>query len=118
MTAGERIVAGDRCIVGGYARLPQATAAAQVYQMVTMVALVDKRTDTVIEASVTLITPVARAFVEGLLVGSNLISGQEEFLEEIGVNYGGGAQKAIKQAFKDLCERYLEMRGLGEAPLR
>lgn len=107
-------MAGDRCIVGGYARLPQATAAAQVYQMVAMVALVDKRTDTVIEASVTLVTPVARAFVEGLLVGSNLLSGQDEFLEEIGLNYGGGAQKAIKQAFKDLCDRYLEMRSRGE----
>ncbi len=111
-------MAGDRCIVGGYARLPQATAAAQVYQMVAMVVLVDKRTDTVIEASVTLVTPVARAFVEGLLVGSNLLSGQEEFLEEIGVNYGGGAQKAIKQAFKDLCDRYVEMRSPGEATPR
>jgi len=108
-------MAGDRCIVGGYARLPHTTAAAQVYQMVTLVALVDKRTDTVIEASVTLVTPVARAFVEGLLEGSNLLSGQEEFLEEIGANYGGGAQKAIKQAFKDLCERYLEMKSPGEA---
>lgn len=111
-------MAGDRCIVGGYARLPQATAAAQVYQMVAMVALVDKRTDTVIEASVTLVTPVARAFVEGLLVGSNLLSGQDEFLEEIGLNYGGGAQKAIKQAFKDLCDRYLEMRSPGEGTPR
>src|SRR5450759_995608 len=107
-------MAGDRCIVGGYARLPQTTAAAQVYQMVTIVALVDRRTDIVIEASVTLVTPVARAFGEGLLVGSNLLSAQDEFLEEIGVNYGGGAQKAIKQAFKDLCDRYLEMRSPAE----
>ncbi len=111
-------MAGDRCIVGGYARLPQTTAAAQVYQMVTVVALVDKKTDTVVEASVTLVTPIARAFVEGLLVGLNLLSDQEKFLEEIGVNYGGGAQKAIKQAFKDLCERYVEMKSAGGVPPR
>ena len=111
-------MADDRCIVAGYARLPQATAAAQVYQMLTVVALVDKTTDIILEASVTLVTPVARAFVEGLLVGSNLLTGQEQFLDEIGANCGLGAQKAIKQAYKDLCDRYLEMKGPGQAPSR
>lgn len=103
-------MAGEHCIAVGYARLPQATAAAQVYQMVTVVALVDKSTDVVQEASVTLVTPVARAFVEGLLVGSNLLTEQQRFLDEISANYGGGAQKAIKQAYKDLCDRYLELK--------
>jgi hypothetical protein len=104
---------GDRCIACGYAKLPQQTAAAQVYQMVTIVTLVDKSTDTVLEASVTLITPVARSFVESLLVGSNLIADQEQVLQELRVNYGGGAQKAVKQAYRDLCERYAEMKAAG-----
>jgi hypothetical protein len=104
---------GSKCIACGYAKLPQTTAAAQLYQMVTIVVLVDKTTDSVLEASVTLITPVAREFVEKLLVGSNLVSDQERFLEEMTENYGGGAQKAVKQAYRDLCERYLELKAGG-----
>jgi hypothetical protein len=106
-------VTGNRCIACGYAKLPQQTAAAQVYQMLTIVTLVDKTTDTILEASVTLITPVARTFVESLLVGSNLAADQERILEELRVNYGGGAQKAVKQAYRDLCERYQEMKNAG-----
>ncbi len=103
-------MAGDRCVVCGYAKLPHSTAAAQLYETVTIAALVDKATDVVERASITLVTPVARGFVEDLLTGSNLLTGREHFLEEIAVNYGGSAQKAIKQAYRDLCERYVEMR--------
>ncbi|MCZ7663619.1 MAG: DUF3870 domain-containing protein [Thermoleophilia bacterium] len=108
-------MAGDRCICCGYAKLPNTTAAAQVYQMVTIVAMVDKATDVILQASITLITPVARAFVEELLVGSNLFTDQGAILEELRVNYGGGAQKAVKQAYRDLCERYAEMQRTGSA---
>jgi Domain of unknown function (DUF3870) len=103
-------MAGNHCIVCGYAKLPHNTAAAQVYQMVTIVVLVDRETDTIEQASITLITDVAQSFVEGLLVGSNLLHDQERFQEEMEANYGGGAQKAVKQAYRDLCERYLEMK--------
>src|SRR5680860_34812 len=62
------------------------------------------------KASVTLITPVAQEFVEKILVGTNLVTGQEEVLEELRVNYGGSAQKAVIQAYRDLCERYQEVK--------
>lgn len=104
---------GARCIACGYAKLPQQTAAAQVYQMLAIVTLVDKTTDTVMDASVTLITPVACSFVESLLVGSSLVLDQERILQELRVNYGGGAQKAVKQAYRDLCERYADMKAAG-----
>lgn len=107
-------MAGDRCVVCGYAKLPQTTAAAQVYQMLTVAVLVDKRTDVVERASISLVTPVAREFVEGLLVGSDLIKDQDRFLEELRVNYGGGAQKAVRQAYRDLCDRYQEMKRAGD----
>jgi hypothetical protein len=103
-----------RCVVCGYARLPQTTAAAQVYQMLTIAALVDKDTDVIERASVTLVTPVAREFVEGLLAGINLIKDADRFLTRLEADYGGGAQKAIRQAYRDLCERYLEMKRAGE----
>ena len=106
-------MAGNRCVACGYAKLPQATAAAQVYQMLTVAVLVDKGTDVVEQASVSLVTPVAREFVEGMLVGSNLVTGQEHFLEELTMNYGGGAQRAVRQAYRDLCERYAEMKKTG-----
>jgi len=93
------MVAGSRCIVGGYARLPQATAAAQVYQMVAMVALVDKTTDIVLEASVTLVTPVAVPSSKGCS-WARTYSRQEEFLEEIAVNYGGGLRRRSSRLSK------------------
>lgn len=103
-------MAGDKCVACGYARLPHTTTAAQVYQTVAVVLLVDKTTDIVEEASVTLLTPVARGFVERLLVGSNLLADQDRIVDELHVNYAGGAQKAVKQAYKDACERYLEIK--------
>lgn len=104
---------GSRCVVCGYARLPQATAAAQVYQMLTIAALIDKGTDVIEKASVTLVTPVARDFVEQLLSGIHILNDADQFLAELEVNYGGGAQKAIRQAYRDLCERYLELKRAG-----
>jgi hypothetical protein len=101
---------GTRCIACGYARLPHTTAAGQIYQTVAIVALVDKKDDVIQKASVTLVTPTAREFVEELLVGSNLVTDQELILEELRHNYGGGAQKAVKQAYRDLCERYADMK--------
>jgi hypothetical protein len=101
---------GSRCIACGYARLPHTTAAAQVYQTVAIVALVDKTTDVIEKASVTLVTSTAREFVEELLVGSNVLTDQSAVLDELRVNYGGGAQKAVKQAYRDLCERYFDMK--------
>jgi hypothetical protein len=106
-------MASNKCVVCGYAKLPQATAAAQVYQMLTIAVMVDKTTDVVQAASVSLITPVARGFVEDLLAGSNLMTEQESFLEELRVNYAGGAQRAVRQAYRDLCERYLELKRAG-----
>jgi len=106
-------MSNDRCVACGYAKLPQATAAAQVYQMLTVAVLVDKKSDVIERASVTLVTLVAREFVENLLVGSNLVTGQERFLEDLRVNYGGGAQRAVRQAYRDLCERYAEMKKVG-----
>ncbi|GAB4245963.1 MAG: hypothetical protein Kow00129_06110 [Thermoleophilia bacterium] len=101
---------GRHAIACGYARLPSATAAGQVYQTVVMVARVDRDTDVVQKASITLVTPVAREWVEEVLVGSNLRTDQEAVLREFDFNYGGGALKAIKQAYRDLCERYGEMK--------
>jgi hypothetical protein len=106
-------MAGNMCVACGYAKLPQATAAAQVYQMLTIAVLVDRNTDIVQTASVSLITPVARGFVEQLLVGSNLLTEQDVFLEELRLNYAGGAQRAVRQAYRDLCERYLELKRAG-----
>jgi hypothetical protein len=106
-------MAGDFCVVCGYAKLPQATAAAQVYQMLTVAVLVDKKTDIVAKASVSLVTLVAREFVEQLLIGSNLLADQDKFLEELRINYAGGAQRAVRQAYRDVCERYLELRKAG-----
>jgi hypothetical protein len=103
-------MAGDKCVACGYARLPHTTTAAQVYETVAVVVLVDKTTDIIEQASVTLLTSVARDFVEALLVGSNLLTDQERVLDELHVNYGGGAQKAVKQAYKDACERYVELK--------
>jgi hypothetical protein len=104
---------GNRCVVCGYAKLPQATAAAQVYQVLTIAVLVSKASDVIERASISLVTPVARDYVEGLLVGSNLVTGQERFVEELRTNYGGGAQRAVRQAYRDLCERYAEMKKAG-----
>jgi Domain of unknown function (DUF3870) len=109
---------GTQVIVTGYAKMPEGTAARRLYEQLTLGALVDIETHTVVRATSTLVTDVGRDWVEDVLTGVELFSGYDEFIARVQAEYWGQAQSAIVQCFRDLVRRYeqgLARRGLAGA---
>lgn len=96
------------CLVVGHAMMPKGTATRDVHATLSMVARVERATHEVLEASITLTTPVNRSWVEGLLVGERLLDEHSPFVERIERDYLGPAQRAIVQCYRDLARRYRE----------
>ena len=96
------------CLVVGHAMMPKGTATRDVHATLSLVAIVDRRTHRVVRASVTLTTPVNREWVEGLLVGQDLLAEPSPFVARIERDYLGPAQRAIIRGYRDLVRRYEE----------
>lgn len=96
------------CMVVGHAMMPKGTATRDLHVTLSMVARVDRATHEVLEASITLTTPVNRSWVEGVLVGQHLLDEPSAFEQRIERDYLGPAQRAIIQCYRDLVRRYRE----------
>jgi hypothetical protein len=94
-------------IVAGYSKFPQNTSAEQLHSVLAMVVRVDTSTHLVVEASTTLVTPVAEKFIQELLVGRDLLHGSEDFIQQIQTRYFGHAQRGLIFAYRDLVNRYI-----------
>ncbi|MDX3264990.1 DUF3870 domain-containing protein [Streptomyces sp. MI02-2A] len=93
-------------LVVGYAKLPQETAARALYGTLAVGAIVQVGEHTVVDAWTTLATPQTNAWVSTRLIGTNLLTAPDAFIDEIQTNYWGGARAAICQAFRDMVRRY------------
>jgi len=83
----------------GYAKLPDGITAKELYDVIALALVVNRRTGEIMEAEITLSTNVARNFISRVLVGENLedISNIET---KIMNSYYGSANKAIVTATK------------------
>lgn len=95
-------------MVVGHSLMPKGTATRDMHATLSLVAIVDRRDHRVTRASITLTTPVNRAFVEGLLVGQDLTEDPSAFVARIQTDYLGPAQRAIISCYADLVRRYRE----------
>ena len=93
-------------LFSGYARLPQGTAASEMYKVMALVVLVDIRTGVIVDADCTLSVPISERFVKKLLVGGSLHAGLETMVLRIGQNYQGNAKKAIITALRVIHDKY------------
>ena len=93
-------------LFSGYARLPQGTAASEMYKVMALVILVDYRTGVIIDADCTLSVPISERFVKKLLIGGNLKHGMEEMVQKLGTSYQGTAKKALITALRTIGEKY------------
>lgn len=107
----DRAAMEDAIVVAGYGKLPQGTSVEQLHKVLALVALVDRTTGVVLDASSTLMTPVGDRFVCHHLRGLNLLRDSSRFVSAMTDSYQGHAQKAIIAAFRDLVRRYLETSG-------
>ena len=102
----------------GYGLLPSNTATGQIYHILTIAAEVDNETHRVINACVTLVTPVSESWVTRNIVGNSLASEQdtEMFCRTVESGFVGNSRRAIVHAYRDMVQRYLEHVGLAEPP--
>lgn len=103
----------DECVlVAGYAQLPQNTGAGVMWRHLTVIVRIHTPSGTVIDASTTLATRVADAFVHELLVGADLLRDQERIVSTVERSYFGNGRKAIVGAIRDLVARFRESAAL------
>lgn len=100
---------GETLLAVGYGLLPSNTATGQIYHVLTIAAEVEAETHRVLDASVTLVTPVTARWVERLIVGNDLTKEEdtEHFLAAIDQRFIGNSSRAIAHAYRDMAERYV-----------
>ncbi|WP_227935344.1 DUF3870 domain-containing protein [Alkalihalobacillus deserti] len=97
-------------LIAGHARLPQGMAAKSVFDTLTITAEVDRKYGVIVEASCTLATDQARAFIGHILKGISLNEDMEYATKLITDNYRGKATNALIAAFKDLHVHFQQYR--------
>lgn len=99
----------EEILITGYSKLPKGITASEMYGGIIAVGLRIKRnTGEIIDCDCTLITRVAKEFVNEIIIGSNIkdIENVEEDLQE---NYLGSAKKAIISALRICQEKYKQL---------
>ncbi|MGO8685552.1 MAG: DUF3870 domain-containing protein [Thermoleophilia bacterium] len=97
---------GATDIYVGYAKPPSHTASGHRYAVLSFVVEVDSESQEIVNAEVTVVTEVARAWLTRLLVGRNLVTDQEGIIRDLEEHYHSGTQKAILTAFRDLTAKH------------
>lgn len=90
-------------LFSGYARLPQDVSHQAVYKRVGVVAEVDQA-GTIVDCSFTLVTGLAREFLNRLLKGRSVLDGRAETEALIRARYLGHSQGALIYALRRLFE--------------
>lgn len=101
------MVNGNHILFSGYARLPAGTVSGEIYRVMALVVLIDRRTHTVMEADCTLSTRMAEKFVTRLLIGKNLRNDPEKLIQLLNDVYQGSARKALVMAIRSIHDKYL-----------
>lgn len=87
--------------------VPENTAVGQTYRNIAVGLIVDIRSAKILDANVTLISPIAKDFIRAQLVGHLLTKEEVEVICKSLNRYQAPAQKAIIVAFRGAYERYL-----------
>lgn len=95
-------------LVIGHSLLPKGTATRTTHDVLSIVAVVDRNTNCIREASVTLTTETSQRWVAAQLKDQNVLAEPSPFVESMEKRYWGPAQRAIVQCFRDLQKRYEE----------
>ncbi len=95
--------------VSGYAKLPSGITAAEMYSVIGIGLLVDRKTGVIIDCDTTLATTTARKFMKDLLVGCSILKFRE-LENEIKNRYYGSAKKSLIVALKSCYEKFTEIK--------
>ncbi|MBZ4688705.1 MAG: hypothetical protein PWQ96_1981 [Clostridia bacterium] len=95
----------EKLFVSGYARLPKGITAAELYRVVAIGLIVNKKTGEILDADCSLVTRSGETFVNELLRGCNL-NDIDNVTEKLQSNYLGYAKKALIAALKVASKKY------------
>ncbi len=77
----------------------------QAYKYIALGIIVNVATGIIMDAHVTLVSPLANEFVRAQFVGRSMETETNDIIEDI-KRYHGSAQKAIVVAFKSVIDKY------------
>ncbi len=86
----------------GHAKLPMGSAARDISEILALSCIVEPKYGVILDVSDTLLTDSAKALLQDILVGQNLLEGLNAALDELRFRYHGAALPAIEAALKDV----------------
>lgn len=89
----------------GLSNLPVNTTVGQVYKNMAVGVIIDLSTGQILDANVTLVSPLASEFVKAQIIGRNFEKDLERIIKDI-ERYQAPAQKPIIVALKAAFDRY------------
>ncbi len=95
-------------LFSGYAKLPSNTTAQKIYDELALVALIDMETGVIHSAECTMVTGIAKEFVNSLLVGYSMNRGIDPLVALVEQKYHGHLKKALVTAVKMIGNEYCE----------
>ena len=97
-----------KVFVTGYAKLPQGITASEMYHVICLGLLVDKKTGIILDAECSLVTSLAKRVFHDLVVNKDLnkINDIEKEFAEV---YYGSAKKALISALRTCHEKYIQI---------
>ena len=97
--------------LSAHAKLPSDMPSGEVYKAVDIGLIINPKAGEIEDASITLLTSEAVAFLKQIIVGYNLNESEiEPLLERIKSRYFGSSQKAICTTLKLIYEKYLDFK--------
>ncbi len=100
----------DLVLFSGYAKLPSNTTAQKIYDELALVVIIDLETGVIHSAECTMVTGIAKDFVNSMLVGYNMERGIEPLVATVEHKYHGHLKRALVTAIKMVGSEYSEMR--------
>lgn len=100
------MIDGNTLLLSGYAKLPANTTAEMVYNTLVLVVIVDKRTGVILDAEPSVVTALARQYIDDILSGYDLNNGPEPLLETFEECYHGSAKRALETAIRMVFSKY------------
>lgn len=100
------MIDGNTLLLSGYAKLPANTTAEMVYNTLVLVVIIDKRTGVILDAEPSVVTELAKKYINDIMSGYDMNNGPEELLEIFEECYHGNAKRALETAMRMVFSKY------------
>ena len=96
----------DLAFFAGYGTTPTNSILWEESKLVVIAAIINIHTNTIIDASINLVTEISKQFITRALIGKNIIEDADRIIAGLS-RYHAPAQKSIIVAYKALLNRYM-----------